>query len=408
MTGPRGGDGQTGQTAVGGAPVLPAAVMSEPGLSAVLAALAPHRALIVGGAVRNLLIGAPVSDIDIATDARPEETLACAQAAGLKTVPTGLDHGTITVISGGQPFEVTSFRRDVETDGRRAVIAFSDRIEDDAARRDFTINALYAGADGVVIDPVGGLPDLAARRLRFVGDADRRIAEDYLRVLRFFRFHAWYGRPGAADPGALAACARGAAGLAQISAERVGHEMRRLLAAPDPTEALSLMAGSGVLAQVLPGADPDGVARLISVSASGPGATVADDEWLVRLAALGGADAAKRWRLSRAEAKSLSELTQTTGSLNAVAYRLGAARAGQIARLRQARDGGTAADPAQLSHAAAQVFPLSAAELMPDLSGPALGAAIKHAEAAWIASNFTLTPEALRQIARATARETRP
>ena len=175
--------------------VLPGSVTAHPPLRRVLAALAPARALIVGGAVRNGLLGEAVEDIDIATDALPERVIALAGAAGLRTVPTGIAHGTVTVIADGEGFEVTTFRRDVATDGRRAVVAFSDRIEDDAARRDFTMNALYADTEGRVIDPVGGLPDLAARRLRFVGDPDRRIAEDYLRILRFFRFHAHHGRP---------------------------------------------------------------------------------------------------------------------------------------------------------------------------------------------------------------------
>ena len=169
---------------------LPETVTAHPGLQQVLAALVPHPALIVGGAVRNALLGEPVEDMDIATALRPERVLELAAAAGLKVVPTGIEHGTVTVVAAGEGFEVTTFRRDVETDGRRAVVEFSDRLEEDAARRDFTMNALYAGADGAVIDPVGGLDDLAARRLRFVGDPDQRIAEDYLRILRFFRFHA--------------------------------------------------------------------------------------------------------------------------------------------------------------------------------------------------------------------------
>nr|HRO15706.1 CCA tRNA nucleotidyltransferase [Paracoccus sp. (in: a-proteobacteria)] len=169
---------------------LPATITADPALQAVLAALAPHRALIVGGAVRNALLGVPVDDIDIATDARPERVVELAKAAGLRPVLTGIEHGTITVVADGHGFEVTTFRRDVETDGRRAVVAFADSVEEDAHRRDFTINALYAEADGRVIDPVGGLSDLAERRLRFVGDPDERIAEDYLRILRFFRFFA--------------------------------------------------------------------------------------------------------------------------------------------------------------------------------------------------------------------------
>ena len=171
-----------------------------------------------------------------------------AEAAGLKAVPTGIAHGTVTLVADGRGFEVTTFRRDVETDGRRAVVAFSDRIEEDAARRDFTMNALYATRTGEVLDPVGGLPDLAARRLRFVGDPAQRIAEDYLRILRFYRFLACYGRE--ADARALAACRELRAGLSGISRERIGHEMRKLLSAADPAPAVALMAEAGLAALV--------------------------------------------------------------------------------------------------------------------------------------------------------------
>ena len=169
---------------------------------------AGHAAYLVGGCVRNALLGAPVADIDLATDALPQAVLALAEAAGVKAVPTGIEHGTVTLVLEGQPFEVTTFRRDVETFGRHAVVAFSRDIAEDAARRDFTMNALYAKPDGALVDPLGGLPDLRAGRVRFVGAAEARIAEDYLRILRFFRFHAWYGHPeDGLDPEGLAACA---------------------------------------------------------------------------------------------------------------------------------------------------------------------------------------------------------
>ncbi|MDO5527827.1 MAG: CCA tRNA nucleotidyltransferase, partial [Paracoccus sp. (in: a-proteobacteria)] len=244
-------------------PRIEAPFLRDPALQAVLGAIGAggHRALIVGGAVRNALLGAPVADVDIATDARPDQVIALARAAGLRSVPTGIAHGTVTVISDGRGFEVTTFRRDVETDGRRAVVAFSDDLAQDAARRDFTMNALYAEPGGQVIDPVGGLDDLRARRLAFVGAPEARIREDYLRILRFFRFLAWYGRD--AEPQALAACTELRAGLTQISAERITAELMRLLAAPDPSEALDLMAQSGVLAQVLPGADNRAIAALV-------------------------------------------------------------------------------------------------------------------------------------------------
>ncbi len=385
---------------------LPASITGDATLRRVLAALAPSRALIVGGAVRNALLGAPVSDIDIATDARPEVVMERAAAAGLKPVPTGIDHGTVTVVADGRGFEVTSFRRDVATDGRRAEVAFSDRLEDDASRRDFTINALYADAAGEVIDPVGGLPDLAVRRLRFVGDPDQRIAEDYLRILRFFRFHAWYGHKGGADPAALAACARHAAGLARISRERIGTEMRKLLSAPGPVEAVALMQAAGVLAQLLPGADAGGLTALEAVldGAAGPGAvcprtpediSMMKKDWQLRLAALGADDAAGALRLSRAEARVQEELRSAL-SLDEAAYRLGEARAVQLALLRASRGVILPEDWAErIRFAAGQVLPLRAGDLSGRVTGPALGRGLKAAEAAWIASGFRLSGPAL-------------
>lgn len=379
---------------------LPQTVTAHPGLQQVLAALAPHPALVVGGAVRNALLGEKVEDIDIATALRPERVMELASAAGLKVVPTGIEHGTVTVVAAGEGFEVTTFRRDVETDGRRAVVEFSDRLEEDAARRDFTINALYAGADGAVIDPVGGLDDLAARRLRFVGDPAQRIAEDYLRILRFFRFHARYGR-GAPDDAALAACAAGAEGLARISRERIGAEMRKLLSAPDPVEAVRLMQRTGVLAQVLPGADAERLAGLVAAEPGlcpGPQDISAKKNWPVRLAALG-ADAADRLRLSRDEARVQDEL-RFAGSLSEAAYRLGAERAGQIALLRAAGGEALRADwREQIDFAAGQKLPVSAADLSDRLSGPALGRGLKAAEAAWIESGFVMPAPALIDVA---------
>ena len=205
---------------------------------------AGHQAWFVGGCVRNALLGAPVADLDLTTDARPDVVIQLATAAGLKVIPTGIDHGTVTVIVKNTHFEVTTFSRDVATDGRRAVVAFANTMVEDARRRDFTMNALYAGPDGVVVDPLGGLPDLFARRVRFIEDADQRIREDYLRILRFFRFHAWYGADGL-DANALAACAANIDGLASLSRERVTAELFKLLAAPDPAPYCGVDGGGG-------------------------------------------------------------------------------------------------------------------------------------------------------------------
>ena len=222
-------------------------------LSDVVAALATGGAVVrlVGGCVRDAVLDRLVKDIDLATPEPPERVMARLGEAGIKAVPTGLAHGTVTAVIGGWSAQITTLRRDVETDGRHAIVAFTDDWEIDARRRDLTINALYCDPDGAVYDPVGGLADLEAGRVRFVGEPDRRIAEDGLRILRFFRFHAWYGR-GAPDAAGLAACARSAGTLAALSGERVSAELLRLLAAPDPTAVVAVMASSGILAVALP------------------------------------------------------------------------------------------------------------------------------------------------------------
>jgi poly(A) polymerase len=227
--------------------------LRAPQTQAVLGCLAARgfSARIVGGAVRNALLGLAVADIDIATTATPDEVIEAAHAAGLKTVATGLEHGTVTVIAEGKPFEVTTLRRDVETDGRRATVAFTDDWALDAGRRDLTLNALYCDADGTLFDPLGGLDDLRARRVRFIGSARQRIREDYLRILRFFRFTASYA-DGAPDADGIAAAVAERAGLARLSAERVRAELLRLLAARRAVAVVEAMAAHGLLTAVLP------------------------------------------------------------------------------------------------------------------------------------------------------------
>ena len=226
--------------------------LRNPETQRVLGALeaAGFPARVVGGCVRNALMGLPVTDIDIATTALPADVQRIAKAAGLAAIPTGIEHGTITVVANHIPFEVTTLRRDVATDGRRATVAFTDDWAEDAARRDFTMNALYCNARGVVHDPLGGYADISARRVRFIGDAELRIREDYLRILRFFRFHATYGA-GDLDAVGAGACVRLRAGLAQLSAERVGSEMLRLLAARNAAPVINTMFGLGLLVDVL-------------------------------------------------------------------------------------------------------------------------------------------------------------
>jgi poly(A) polymerase len=264
-------------------------------------------ARVVGGAVRNALIGTPVTEVDFATTARPTDVIGAAEAAGLKAVPTGIAHGTVTVVSGGRAYEITTLRTDVETFGRHATVAFTDDWEADARRRDFTINALYCGADGAMFDPLGGYADLVARRVRFIGDAQERIREDYLRILRFLRFTAEYGQgPPHAD--SLAACVRERAGLARLSPERVRHEMLKLLAARRAVELIEVMLTHGLGAMVLPAAPrPVLLARMAALEAEL--ALPADP--ILRLAALAvevPEDAERlreRWRLSNEETAGL-------------------------------------------------------------------------------------------------------
>ena len=232
--------------------------MKRPATKAVMAALAakggPDCARFVGGCIRNTLMKRPVDDIDIATTLTPDEVTQALAAAGLRSVPTGVDHGTVTAIAESKPYEITTLRRDDETDGRRAVVAFTTDWKEDAERRDFRLNALYADLEGTVFDPTGGgVEDCRAGRIVFVGDAETRIREDYLRILRFFRFFAWYGK-GEADAEALRACAALKDGMATLAAERIQKELLKLLAADDPRPAVRLMAATGVLTQVLPAA----------------------------------------------------------------------------------------------------------------------------------------------------------
>ena len=277
-------------------------------LAALLAALGPGQARYVGGAVRDTLLGIAVKDIDIATPLEPREVMRRLKAQAIQVVPTGIDHGTVTALLAGGPVEITTLRHDVATDGRRATVAFARDWQDDAARRDFTINALYADPVTLeIFDYFGGNDDIAARRVRFIGDARERIREDHLRILRYFRFQARFGSQ-PADPEAESACADLAATLKGLSRERVGMEMINLLGLPDPAPTVARMAELGVLAQVLPEADVAALAALVAEEAR---QGVAPDA-IRRLAALLPAEpalaeqVAARFRLSGAQKKRLA------------------------------------------------------------------------------------------------------
>jgi poly(A) polymerase len=382
-----------------------------------------EEARVVGGAVRNALLHLAVSEVDIATTAVPDEVIRRVEAAGWKAVPTGIEHGTITVVIGGAPFEVTTLRQDIETYGRKAKVVFGRDWTADAQRRDFTVNALSASADGTVYDYVGGLPDIAARRVRFIGDPAKRIAEDYLRILRFFRFHAWYGA-GAPDPAGLHACIVAREGLAALSRERVRMELLKLMLAPHAAPALAVMAEAGLLGAVL-----GGVPLLASyentVKAEAAAGLTADA--VRRLGALGvlvEEDAARlgeRLRLANAEADRLRALehwwrvSPANGDhvARALLYLLGPESFGDRVLIAWARSPDGAADHAWRELAGlpqrwtAPVFPLKAADLISRgiAAGPALGATLHLAEEFWIEADFPLDRPALDAIADRAVRE---
>ena len=380
-----------------------------------------EEARVVGGAVRNTLLGLRATETDVATTALPEEVMRRVQAAGGKPVPTGIEHGTITAIIDHDPIEVTTLRQDVETFGRKARVVFGRDWKADAERRDFTINALSVGPDGVVHDYVGGLADIAARRVRFIGDPQRRIAEDYLRILRFFRFHAYFGE-GAPDPAGVHACILGRSGFETLPRERVRMEMLKLLLAARPTPALAVMAESGLLGLVL-----GGVAYLASFEnmIELEAALGLQADAVRRLGALGvwveeDADRlGERLRLASAESERLLALegwwriaqALEAKAARALLYRLDAEAFVDRILLAWSRSPAGAADAAWHECATlprrwrAPAFPLKAADFM-NLglaTGPPLGAAMRAAEAAWIAADFPADPAVLEAIAKGTA-----
>lgn len=352
-----------------------------------------YQAYFVGGCVRDTILGRPVNDIDISTDALPDRVMELVLKAGFHAIPTGIEHGTVTVMN-GRPFEVTTFRKDIETDGRRAVVAFAEALEDDAHRRDLTMNALYADRLGHVTDPVDGLSDLEAQFLRFIGDAEDRIKEDYLRSLRYFRFFAWYGSPDPGpDPEALAAISANLTGIDTVSKERVGSEMRKLLSAPDPTQAVSMMESTGVLHRLLPGADTKALGPLVHLE----GARAPNMPR--RLAAIIYDDPTDALRLSRADSRAWRQIAHAAreGTATAeVAYRMGSDRARDAALVRAAlMDFPISPElETEIVLGANAKFPVSSRDY-PELSGPALGEALRHAESRWIASRFSMTKEEL-------------
>ena len=372
----------------------------------------------VGGAVRNGLLGIPVLEVDVATTAVPDEVVKRVTAAGFKAVPTGIEHGTVTVVIGKQPFEVTTLRKDVETYGRHAKVEFGRDWKADAERRDFTINALSVTRDGTVYDYAGGLDDLAHHRVRFIGDPARRIEEDYLRILRFFRFHAAYGS-GHLDTAGLSACIAARKGLDQLSRERVRMELLKLLVAPHATATLAVMAHAGLLLLVLGGvpylADFENAAKVEAAIGATPDA-------VRRLGALGvviAEDAERLWqrlRLTNNEHERLASMAEGWRRITpafgekaakALLYRLNAQHFTDHALLGWARSQANAHDAKWRELATlpqrwkAPEFPLKGTDLMKRgvPQGPGLGAALAAAETAWIEAGFPDDQTAIARIA---------
>lgn len=398
---------------------------SKPSLQRILALLNADggEARIVGGAVRNALMGVPVGDIDIATTLPPQDVVERAGQAGIKAVPTGIEHGTVTLVLDGEGFEVTTLRRDTETDGRHAQVIFGTDWQEDAERRDLTINALYADASGEVIDLVNGLPDIETRNVRFIGDADSRIAEDYLRVLRFFRFFAHYGS-GRPDADGLRASARAKDKLSGLSAERVWSELKKLLSATDPSRALLWMRQSGVLAQILPETEKWGIDAIHGLVAAEQSLGWEPDA-LIRLAAIIPPDAERidaltaRLRMSNAEARRLKQWaeastidpTMVDAAFDRLLYRQGvdglmmrlklalaAARAdisaGESAMQKIARFSALLARAEKFQR---PQFPLTGADVLSAgvSPGPKVGQILADLENEWVEFNFSLDRAAL-------------
>jgi poly(A) polymerase len=378
-----------------------------------------EEARVVGGAVRNALLGMPIAEVDVATTAVPDEVVKRVASAGFKPVPTGIEHGTVTVVIDKHPFEVTTLRQDVETDGRHAKVAFGRDWKADAERRDFTINALSATRDGAVYDYTAGLDDLAARRVRFIGDPAKRIAEDYLRVLRFFRFHAAYGTSDHPDAVGLAACIAGRAGLDQLSRERVRMEMMKLVVAPHAVPTLIAMTDAGLSLRMLGGvsylASFENMAKVEVAIGQAPDPVRRLGALAVRVAE----DAERLWqklRLTNNEHERMASMAESWWRISpvlgeqaarALLYRLGPQHFTDQVLLGWARSQSSANDAEWLALATlparwtAPTFPLKATDFMKRgvVQGPALGAALAASEEAWIAAGFPDGQAALNAIA---------
>ncbi len=390
--------------------------MKNKAMSALFGAFPKDNLRFVGGCVRNALWGEPVTDTDLAVALEPDEVMSALEKAGIRYIETGVSHGTVTAIIDKKPYEITSLRRDIDTDGRHAVVTYTKNWSEDAQRRDLTFNALYASQSGEVFDPTGlGLEDLKDRRLRFVGEADRRVKEDYLRILRFFRFLAWYGGEAKVDADSLKACRENKAGIKKLSAERVWSEIKKLLLAQNPSRALHIMLTNDILETVLPeannvdgldfllnlenreGLKPDPLLRLMAMSAREP----------LQMALL-----CKRLKMSGAETKRLRNWAEDGEPLSldlsdrdrlAALYRAGGQTVSDRTQLRAAGEKDPIKSAQWMTFANfAQAwerpkFPLSGKDLKAAgvEPGPRMGKALKALEALWIRSGFTADKDKL-------------
>jgi len=391
--------------------------MTAPETVAVMEAISPgdsDQARFVGGCVRNALQGVVVEDVDIATRLEPHQTVEALQAVGLKAVPTGLDHGTITAVSGGRPYEITTLRRDVETDGRHAIVRFSTDWREDAARRDFRLNAIYASRTGEIFDPFNGVADAQERRVVFIGDPVARLEEDVLRILRFYRFNAWYGA--GLDPAGHAACQALASRLTYLAAERVWKELKKLLLAPDPGDVIQAMHKGHVLAALWPGA-LDLNLFLSLINRDRAYARPADP--VLRAVALSGQDErtvqdlCEQMKASRAERNRMAAMAgalpvragHVTPGLSEIAlaraaYVLGAETVCDRMRLAEARGEGEAAPALRaMDNWCKPQMPVGGRDLIAQgmARGPQLGVMLEALEELWIESGFALTREDLLQ-----------
>ena len=385
-------------------------------VAAIFEALPKDSTRYVGGCVRNALMGVEVGDIDLATKLEPKAVAKALEVAKIKYVPTGIDHGTLTAVIGGKPFEITSLRKDVETDGRRAVVAFTQDWAEDAQRRDLTMNALYADRDGKVFDPTGqGLEDLNAMKFRFVGEAEARVKEDYLRILRFFRFLAWYGGEGKVDGTALKACRENRKGLKKLSAERVWSELKKLLSAPDPSRAVRIMLTNEILDTLLPEAsNAEGLTRLVALERR---EAIAPDP-LLRLMSMSAREPlqmallCKRLKMSTKETNRLRAWSDSSAALDPHASdgeKLKAIYvAGKDVVIDRARVRAAGEDDALLSSRWMSLADLAMGWTPPDFPltgkdlkaagvepGPQMGKVMKALKALWIRSGFTADKDKL-------------